>query len=124
MKTRGRLIILGSGGSLGVPVPGCQCAVCTSSSPFNKRLRPSALLQVGDRNFLIDCGPDFRQQALQYGIMHLNGILFTHAHYDHTAGVDELRAFTFRQKSSLPCIMSQETYADLHRRFFYIFCEE
>jgi phosphoribosyl 1,2-cyclic phosphate phosphodiesterase len=56
--------------------------------------------------------------------MHLNGILFTHAHYDHTAGVDELRAFTFRQKSSLPCLMSHETYSDLHRRFFYIFGEE
>ncbi|MFI5344239.1 MAG: MBL fold metallo-hydrolase, partial [Chlamydiales bacterium] len=93
----GRLIFLGTGASMGVPVIGCQCAVCQSTLPFNKRLRPSALIQLEQKLFLIDVGPDFRQQALQNHLHHLDGLLLTHAHHDHTAGLDELRAIYYQR---------------------------
>lgn len=109
---------------MGIPVIGCSCHVCTSTSSFNKRMRPSVLLEVENKRFLIDCGPDFRQQALHYQLNHLDGIIFTHSHYDHSCGIDELRIYTFRQENSLPCLLSQETYQDLLVRFGYIFHTE
>lgn len=108
---------------MGIPVIGCTCAVCTSTSPFNKRLRPSGLLTFGQQNFLIDAGPDFREQALRYKINQLDGALFTHAHHDHTAGIDELRAYYMYTKQPMPCLMSQDTFVDLKTRFGYIFDE-
>lgn len=121
MDSRNRLLFLGTGGSLGTPVVGCQCNVCTSGIPQNKRLRPSALLEMEGKRYLIDCGPDFRNQALQHNIYTLDGVFLTHAHHDHCSGIDELRIYTFKRGTSLPCIMSQDTYHHLLRRFDYIF---
>ncbi len=114
-------LFLGTGASAGVPVIGCKCAVCTSSSPFNRRLRSSGLLKVKSKQFLIDVGPDFRQQALHYQIDRLDGLLLTHTHYDHIAGIDELRIFNFRMKRPMPCLLSKETLQDLLRRYYYLF---
>jgi phosphoribosyl 1,2-cyclic phosphate phosphodiesterase len=119
-----RLTFLGTGGSLGIPVVGCSCAVCRSSSPFNQRLRPSVLIQVAQKKFLIDVGPDFRQQALRYDIQTLEGVLLTHAHYDHTAGIDDLRSIHFRRTSPLPILLSKATAQELHTRYYYLFPSE
>jgi phosphoribosyl 1,2-cyclic phosphate phosphodiesterase len=117
---QGKFLFLGSGGSMGVPVVGCHCKVCTSNSPNNKRLRPSGLIQVGGKNFLIDVGPDFREQALKYQIKHLDGLLITHSHFDHIGGLDDLRVFYFIQKKAVPCLVSKETYEELKVRYHYM----
>lgn len=123
VTTDARLLILGSGGSMGIPVVGCSCAVCHSTSAHNVRLRPSVVIKVGGHVILVDCGPDFRLQALRYGITHLDGVILTHAHHDHTAGIDELRIFTLRSGHPLPCLLSYETLEELKIRFYYIFNE-
>jgi phosphoribosyl 1,2-cyclic phosphate phosphodiesterase len=121
MSNKGHLLFLGTGGSLGIPVVGCSCHVCQSPTPYNKRLRPSALLEVEGKRYLIDCGPDFRTQALTHHIDNLDGVFLTHSHHDHSCGIDDLRIFTFKRGVSLPCLMSPETYSDLLKRFYYIF---
>lgn len=118
-----QLLFLGTGGSMGIPVIGCKCPVCKSDSSFNKRLRPSALLMVDRKRILIDCGPDFKEQALRYELDQLDGIIVTHAHNDHTAGFDELRIYSIRNQQPMPCLLSPDTLADLQRRFYYIFDE-
>jgi phosphoribosyl 1,2-cyclic phosphate phosphodiesterase len=122
--TTGRLLFLGTGASMGTPVIGCSCDVCMSQNPHNRRLRSSVLCQIDHKNILIDCGPDFRQQALMHQIDHLDGLIFTHAHNDHTAGIDELRVFRLRKGDSLPCLLSSDTAVDLRIRFKYIFEEQ
>src|SRR3984957_10328439 len=117
----GSLLFLGTGGSLGVPVIGCDCPVCTSKKSHNQRLRPSVLLQVHHKNILIDAGPDFRAQALRIGLKHLHGVIFTHAHNDHIAGFDELRLFYFREQAPLPCLLSKATEEGIQARFHYVF---
>lgn len=119
-----KLLFLGTGGSMGVPVIGCHCPVCTSTDPHNKRLRPSALIEANGKKLLIDCGPDYRQQALRYGIEQLDGVVLTHAHNDHTAGIDELRVYYMHTHKSLPLLLSPETAQDLKARFSYIFTKE
>lgn len=121
MSIKGHFLFLGSGGSMGVPVIGCHCQVCLSTSPCNKRLRPSGLIMVKNKKYLIDCGPDFRNQALLYHIENLDGLILTHAHHDHTAGIDELRVYYMRHKTSIACLASRETISDVKRRFPYIF---
>lgn len=121
MMGEGRLTFLGTGGSVGVPVIGCNCAVCQSKDPHNQRLRPSVLIQIGHKQFLIDAGPDFRLQALRHGITALDGILFTHAHHDHTAGLDDLRPLYFHRDTPLPFLLSAETAGELQTRFSYMF---
>lgn len=109
---------------MGIPVIGCHCSVCHSGSPYNQRMRPSGLLTFRNKKYLIDCGPDFRMQALKYHIEHLDGLLLTHAHHDHTAGIDELRAYHLYSKKALPCLLSQETADDLLKRYYYIFVKK
>lgn len=116
-----KFLFLGSGGSLGVPVVSCTCRVCRSLSPLDKRLRPSGLLTLGEKRFLIDVGPDFREQALRYNIADLDGVLITHTHNDHIAGLDELRVFYFMHKKRLALLSSKESFEDIQRRFFYLF---
>ena len=89
------LTFLGTGTSQGVPVIGCDCAVCCSADPRDARLRTSAMVEVGDARFIIDAGPDFRQQMLREGVSHISAILLTHKHKDHTGGLDDVRALNF-----------------------------
>lgn len=109
---------------MGIPVVGCSCEVCRSSSEHNKRLRPSALLEVDNKKILIDAGPDFRFQALANHVNRLDGVIFTHAHHDHTAGIDELRVYHLWDRKELPCLVSIETADELKDRFKYIFAKK
>lgn len=99
---------------------GCQCEVCLSSSPYNKRMRSAGLIRIKDKSFLIDVGPDFRVQALNHNIKHLTGVLLTHAHADHIAGMDDLRSYYFMEKKKLPCVLSQETFDEVKVRYHYM----
>lgn len=116
-----KFLFLGTGGSAGVPMVTCKCAVCTSPLKENYRLRPSALIEVGNKRFIIDVGPDFRAQALHYSIDRLDGVFLTHTHYDHIGGLDELRLFFFKQKKRIPILASTETHDELRHRFHYLF---
>lgn len=88
-----KLTFLGTGTSCGVPTIGCQCYTCTSSDPYDKRLRCSALVETETTRLLIDCGPDFRQQIMPQPFRRIDGILITHAHYDHMGGMDDIRPY-------------------------------
>ncbi len=114
------LLFLGTGSSMGVPVAACKCSVCQSSNPHNRRSRPGYLIQYQNKTLLIDASQDFRSQALAFGISHLDGVFITHAHHDHTAGIDDLRAYTCGRKI-LPLLMSRSCYDDLSVRYHYIF---
>lgn len=116
-----RLTFLGTGGSFGVPMLGCHCDVCTSTLPENKRLRTSALVEVGEAKLLMDTGPDLRSQCLRYGVEQVDAVLFTHDHMDHIAGLDDVRAFNIRQRSPLPCFGSEETLSAVRSRYEYVF---
>ena len=118
------LELLGTGGSHGVPVVGCSCKTCTSDDPKDNRMRTSAFLRVTRGNkktcILIDCGPEFRHQALRSGIDMIHGVLITHVHADHIFGIDDLRVFC-RQTKQLPMYSSQHWVDDIRERFPYIF---
>jgi phosphoribosyl 1,2-cyclic phosphate phosphodiesterase len=118
---KGSFLFLGTGASTGTPIVGCSCKVCTSSCVYNRRLRPSGLISINGRRILIDCGPDFRQQALCYGIDHLDALLVTHTHYDHIGGIDELRVFFMRHRDCLPCFLSTQSHEEIRRRYDYLF---
>lgn len=122
--TAAEFLFLGTGGSAGVPVIGCSCSVCTSSDAHNKRLRPSGLLTCAGKTLLIDSGPDFRYQALRYGINALDGLLLTHSHFDHIAGLDELRIYYLKSRKPLPVLLSEPTLLDLKHRYEYLFREK
>jgi phosphoribosyl 1,2-cyclic phosphate phosphodiesterase len=117
---QGRFLFLGTGGASGIPMIGCDCEVCRSVSPFNKRSRSAGLIQIEEKNTLIDVGPDFRTQALNFNIKHLNAVLLTHAHADHIAGIDDLRAYYFLEKKRIPCILSRETFEEIKLRYHYM----
>lgn len=116
-----RIVVLGSGTSVGVPTIGCHCAVCMSTDPRDARLRPSILVVYEGKNILIDTTPDFRTQALRVGLNHLDAVLFTHAHADHVMGLDDVRPFNFRQSGRIPLYASADTLASIERIFSYIF---
>ncbi|HMB64672.1 MAG TPA: MBL fold metallo-hydrolase [Eudoraea sp.] len=115
-----KITFLGTGTSQGIPVIGSTHPVCQSSNPKDKRLRVSVLISWGTFNFVIDCGPDFRQQMLTHKVSRLDGILFTHEHADHTAGIDDIRPFFFRQ-GDIPIYAHERVVRSLGRRFDYIF---
>lgn len=120
----GTFQFLGTGASAGVPVIGCKCEVCTSLAPENKRFRPAGVLRIHGKVILIDMGPDFRAQALAFGVDSIDGLLLTHTHYDHIAGIDEARIFNVRQKKSMPCLLSQDSYQEIQKRYHYFFAAE
>jgi len=123
MDDRMTITFLGTGTSQGIPVIGSDHPVCLSKDPKDKRLRVSVLVSWDDYNFVVDCGPDFRQQMLLHPIEKLDGILFTHEHADHTAGIDDIRPFFFRQ-GDIPIYAHQRVINSLKRRFDYIFADE
>jgi phosphoribosyl 1,2-cyclic phosphate phosphodiesterase len=118
-----KIRFLGTGTSQGVPVIGCTCAVCQSDDPHDKRLRVAISLSQNNTTIVVDVGPDFRQQMLQAKIAQLDAVLLTHEHNDHTAGLDDLRPFNFRQGFDMPIFASLRVIEDLKQRFTYTFAE-
>ena len=116
-----QVTLLGTGTSTGIPVIGCSCRVCLSEDPRDKRLRCSCLVESEGLTILIDAGPDFRTQAIREHITRIDAVLITHHHFDHIAGLDDLRPFFFQNKSSIPCYAHPETAENLKERFSYIF---
>jgi phosphoribosyl 1,2-cyclic phosphate phosphodiesterase len=118
-----RLTILGSGTSNGIPVVGCDCAVCRSDDPRDKRTRPSALVEVGERRVLIDTATELRLQLVREHVPSIDAIVFTHEHADHIYGLDDVRVFSMRQRRALPVYGPPRTLAALRRAFGYVFDE-
>ncbi len=118
-----KITFLGTGTSQGIPIIGSTHPVCLSKDSRDKRLRVSALIEHEGFNYVIDCGPDFRQQMLQHKVNHLDALLFTHEHADHTAGLDDIRPFFFRQ-GDIPIYAHQRVISELQKRFEYIFATE
>ena len=116
-----KVVFLGTGGSAGIPVVGCTCAVCRSTSYYNKRLRPSILIQHSGKNFLVDATPDLRQQALKWNIDYLNGLLLTHAHNDHIGGLCDCAPYLFKNKQPIPLLLSTETMGEVKKHYHYLF---
>ena len=119
-----KVVFLGTGTSQGVPIIGCGCEVCRSLDYRDKRLRSLAYIEVGDQRIIIDTGPDFRQQVLRESISHLDAVLFTHAHRDHTAGLDDIRAFNFIQEMDMPAYATTDVLRQLQTDFEYIFAKQ
>lgn len=115
---------LGTGTSQGIPVIGCSCKVCRSLDFRDKRLRTSVHIAVNDLSLVIDTGPDFRQQMLREGIHSLDAILYTHEHKDHTAGLDDIRPFNFRQKRDMPIFGRKQVIEQIKTEFAYAFSEK
>lgn len=118
---RFKVTMLGCGTSVGVPTIGCRCPVCLSPDARNKRSRASLLVSVNGRNILVDTSPDLRFQALEQSVDHVDAVLFTHCHADHVNGIDDLRVFRWRARSSIPCYADEVTLEELARRFPYVF---
>lgn len=116
-----KISFLGTGTSQGVPVIACDCDVCTSPHSKDKRLRSSILVEQGDLSFVIDTGPDFRQQMLRVNSQKLDAVVFTHEHKDHTAGLDDVRAYNFKQKQDMQVYGTQRVHESLKGEFPYIF---
>jgi phosphoribosyl 1,2-cyclic phosphate phosphodiesterase len=119
-----QLTILGSGTSMGIPVIGCSCEVCTSADLHNQRLRSSALLEHDGTTILIDAGPDLRTQMLRHQVAKLDALVLTHAHADHIGGIDDLRPFTMRSTRSLPVYGDPYTLGRVRHMFDYVFVQQ
>lgn len=116
-----KIYFLGTGASTGIPVISCQCKTCRSKSRFNKRLRSSVLINEKNVNVLIDVGPDFRQQALKYQINRLDALILTHAHFDHIAGIDDLRVYSRIQETPIKVFLLKETYDEVKIKCSHLF---
>ncbi|MCE6992576.1 MBL fold metallo-hydrolase [Dyadobacter sp. CY323] len=119
-----RITFLGTGTSQGIPVIACECAVCRSSDFRDKRLRASIWIQVQGKSLVIDTGPDFRQQMLRANVKTLDAAIFTHQHKDHTAGLDDIRAFNHRQQKDMPLYGRPEVLKQIQSEFSYAFSEQ
>lgn len=118
-----KITILGCGTSTGVPMVGCDCPVCASGDPRDKRTRASLLMRYNDHAVLVDTSTDLRRQALRQHIRRIDAVLFSHAHADHVNGIDDLRGFHFLHKEIIPCFASRATLETLQSGFSYIFNE-
>ena len=117
-----RITLLGSGTSTGVPILGCNCKVCQSTEPRNKRLRTSALIELSNqKKILIDASPDLRTQLLKTQTQEIDAVIITHDHADHTHGMDDLRPFSFKHQRPIPVYSDQTTCNSLTKKFPYIF---
>ncbi len=120
-KNKNSITFLGTGTSTGVPMIGCKCSLCSSTDPKDKRLRSSAFIEYEGFKILIDCGPDFRQQALIHNITDLDAILLTHQHKDHTGGLDDVRALNYFKKEPTPIYCEKRVLESLKKEYSYVF---
>lgn len=118
-----KVTFLGTGTSQGVPLIACPCQVCNSIDPLDKRLRSSVRVEVGEVTIVIDSGPDFRQQMLRSETKKIDGLVFTHEHKDHIAGMDDIRAFNYVNKSAVDVYASKQVQLALRREYQYIFTD-
>ena len=116
-----KVTFLGTGTSLGVPIIGCDCPVCTSTDPRDNRLRTSALIQYGHLTLLIDAGPDFRQQMIRNHIKNIDAILLTHEHKDHVSGLDDIRALNFLHHKAIDIYAEKRVHDSIRQDFAYVF---
>lgn len=116
-----KITVLGSGTSQGVPVIACDCHTCVSDDEKDKRLRASIMITWNDQNFVIDAGPDFRQQMLQHEVKTLRAVVFTHEHKDHLAGLDDVRAFNYREQRDMEVFCTEAVEEALRREYHYVF---
>ena len=116
----GKLQFLGTGSSLGVPIICCKCPVCMSHDPKNHRLRSSVLVEIRNKKFVIDAGPDYRTQALRYKIDYLEGFVLTHAHYDHMGGFEDLKVYAYNHRK-LPCLLLPKTFQEVREKHHHLF---
>ena len=119
-----KITFLGTGTSQGVPVIACKCEVCLSKNLKDKRLRSSVLIEFQNKTIVIDTGPDFRQQMLRESVEKLDAVLFTHAHKDHVAGLDDIRSFNFRSKKPMDIFCTNDVLNALRMEYSYIFSEK
>src|ERR1041385_8768321 len=119
-----KITFLGTGTSQGVPIIGCRCKVCESVNPKDHRLRTSVMVDVGEKKFVLDTGPDFRQQMLRERVDTLTAVIYTHEHRDHVAGLDDIRAFNFILKKKIDLYANKKTQEAIHQQFGYIFSEK
>jgi phosphoribosyl 1,2-cyclic phosphate phosphodiesterase len=119
-----KITILGSGTSSGVPVIACDCHVCQSTNSKDKRLRSSIMISHQGYNHVIDAGPDFRQQMLTNNVQSLSSIIFTHEHKDHIAGLDDVRAFNYKESKHMEIFCTANVETALRREFHYVFSDE
>lgn len=117
-----KITFLGTGTSTGVPQIGCTCEVCTSTDQHDKRMRASVLIETGDKDILIDCGPDLRTQLLNAGSPDIDAMLITHSHYDHVGGLIDLRPYCFEKEFTVYC--QKDVAHDLRTTFPYCFVED
>ena len=118
-----QVTLLGTGTSQGIPIIGCQCAVCQSTDSRDQRLRTSALVSINDHNILIDAGPDLRQQLLRSHTTRLDALLLTHEHKDHTAGIDDVRPINFMMQKNLPIYGLPRVMKAIRKEYEYAFCK-
>src|SRR5437016_1287676 len=116
-----KVTVLGCGSSTGVPFIGCDCKVCKSTNPKNKRTRVSVFVEIDGKQILIDSSPDLRAQALRHDIRRVDAVLYTHDHADHTNGIDDLRSFNHLSGKVIPVCGNRDTLELLQTRFAYCF---
>jgi len=119
-----KLTFLGTGTSQGVPIIGCRCSKCTSTDPRDKRFRCSVLVEYGGLQILVDAGPDFRSQMLAAGVSHLDAILLTHNHKDHTGGLDDVRSLNYIDRRAAEIYCEERVFKSLEREYPYAFAED
>jgi phosphoribosyl 1,2-cyclic phosphate phosphodiesterase len=119
-----KITFLGTGTSQGVPVIGCTCEICRSLDFRDKRLRTSIHIETDTQSLIVDTGPDFRQQMLRERIKRVDAVLFTHAHRDHTAGLDDVRAYNFMQQMDMPVFGTEPVLEQLQIEYAYAFAKE
>jgi len=123
ISNRMKITFLGTGTSIGVPVITCDCPVCVSTDLRDKRMRTSVMIEVNGLTFVIDCGPDFRQQMLQQAVTNLDAVIFTHEHRDHIAGLDDVRAFNYVLNKKIDIYGTPQVMEAIRIEFPYIFSE-
>lgn len=117
---KARLTFLGTGTSQGVPIIGCKCAVCQSIDQHDKRFRSAALVEYGGLTVLVDAGPDFRMQMLRQGVSHLDAILLTHSHRDHTGGLDDVRSLNYIDRRAAEIYCEEPVLDSLRESYDYV----